>query len=250
MLIKKTNEKDHTFSSNFRYQHANPYHDKMGEYPGLVLRDHEPEVYQGKWNSNVFERKDAPLHLEVGSGYGDFMMEFCAENPQVNFVGMDYRFKRSFQVVRRLSKFAEGSPNFRFLRAKGERISHIFGENEVDTLYLFFPDPWPKNRHHKKRLLQENFLKSAYTILRPGGYLFIKTDHDGYFEWMEAFIAAEEISKKFQVSFRSNNLWQTADDGHNPCYHFLTSFKTKFEKIFIEQEIKIKSIALKSLKSL
>ena len=233
-MVEKTVDK--TFTEDFQYTHKNPYHDKLSEFNEFVLRDHEAEENRGKWNELIFKR-DAPLALEIGSGYGHFMLEYCENNPEINYVGLDYRFKRSFALAKKLARHPH--QNFRYLRAKGERVEYMFGESELDSIFYFFPDPWPKARHNKKRLFQKPFLERAYKVLKPGGYFYIKTDHDGYAEWMQEVIDNQDL---FELEFSSNNLWKEAPD------HFLAGFKTKFEKIFLEQDVNIKAFVLKSKK--
>ena len=227
---------DKSFTEDFKYSHKNPYHDKLSEFDEFVMRDHEAEKNIGKWNEAIFKR-EAPLCVEIGSGYGHFMMEFCENNPEVNYVGLDYRFKRSYALAKKLSRHP--TKNFRYLRAKGERLEYMFNESEIDKMFYFFPDPWPKARHHKKRLFQEPFIERAYKVIKPGGYLFVKTDHDGYAEWMQEVIDKQEL---FELEFSSTDLWNEAPE------HFLASFKTKFEKIFLEKNINIKAFVLKSKK--
>ncbi|OIQ16757.1 MAG: tRNA (guanosine(46)-N7)-methyltransferase TrmB [Bacteriovorax sp. MedPE-SWde] len=227
---------DKTFTEDFEYTHKNPYHDKLSEYEGFVLRDHEAEANRGKWNSEVFKR-DAELALEIGSGYGHFMLEFSENNPEINYVGLDYRFKRSYALAKKLSRHPH--QNFRYLRAKGERVEYMFDDSELDKIFYFFPDPWPKARHNKKRLFQKPFLERAYKVLKPGGYFFIKTDHDGYGEWMKEVIENQDL---FTLEFSSTDLWNEAPE------HFLASFKTKFEKIFLGQGVNIKAFVLRSNK--
>ena len=200
------------------------------------MRDDEAEVYSGKWNKEIFKR-EAPLYLEIGSGYGHFMMDYCEKNPDINFVGLDYRFKRSFELAKKLNNHP--TKNFRYLRAKGERVEFLFDKNELDRIFYFFPDPWPKTRHHKKRLFQEHFLQRAYKSLKPGGEIYIKTDHDGYAEWMSEVIQNNEL---FECTLNTFNLRDEYPE------HFLASFQTKFEKIFINKGIKIKAFVLKSKK--
>ncbi len=227
---------DHSFLENFKYKHRNPYHEKLAEFSEFVMRDEEAEVYRGKWNTDVFKR-DAELVVEVGSGYGHFMREYCEKNPDVNFVGIDYRFKRSYELCKKLKIL--NIENYRYLRAKGERIGFLFEEGEVDTLLYFFPDPWPKKRHNKKRLFQAPFLQSAYKVLKPGGRMFIKTDHDAYYEWMCEVLKDQD---QFTISMQTADLWNEQQD------HFLASFQTKFEKIFLKQGINIKGFELISKK--
>lgn len=230
----KSNKNDWAFTKDqFNYTHNNPYHEKLADYADFVFRDDEAEKLAGKWNAEVFKRQ-APLVAEIGSGYGHFMQYYCALNPGDNFIGMDYRFKRSFQLVQKLNKL--NTTNFRYLRAKGERIGHLFQENELDKLYYFFPDPWPKARHHKKRLFQKAFLDQLHKVLASEGEMLIKTDHDGYFSWMLDVLQNEE---RFEITLKSWDLYKEAPE------HFLASFQTKFEKIFLKQDIKIKALVLK-----
>lgn len=232
----KDNTQDRAFTQTFEYTHKNPYHAKLAVFDKFVLRDDEGEANCGKWNTDEFKRV-APMHVEIGTGYGHFMLEYCQQNPDVNFIGLDHRFKRSFNLAKKLDKLEHKM--FRYLRARGERFEFLFGENELDTVYYFFPDPWPKARHHKKRLFQKRFLDSLHTCIKPDGLFFMKTDHDGYYEWMKEVLETED---RFEI------LMDTKDLRSEFPEHFLASFKTKFEKIFLEKEIKIKAFVLRNKK--
>lgn len=227
---------DIAFREGFDYKHQNPYHDKLEEYGDFVMRDSDAEKYRGRWNQDVFHRS-LPLCAEIGTGYGHFMLDYCEKNPEVNFVGMDYRFKRSFNLARKLAEHPH--QNFRYLRAKGERLEFIFGESELDKLFYFFPDPWRKKRHHKKRLFQLPFLEACQKVLKPGGELLIKTDHEGYAEWM---IEVMNQTPGFEITLA------TRDIRNEHPEHFLASFETKFEKIFLKKGEPIKAFVLRSLK--
>jgi tRNA (guanine-N7-)-methyltransferase len=235
--VKKSNDNDKAFKEDFKYSHNNPYHDRLKSFDEFVLRDTEGEELKGKWNKNSF-KKDHPLYVEVGTGYGHFMLEFTQNNPDINFVGLDHRFKRSFHLAKKLDKLEH--KNFRYLRARGERLDFLFDENEVSKLMYFFPDPWPKTRHHKKRLFQKKFLDTTHKILKDQGELLIKTDHDEYFDWMLDKLKDEQ---RFEIIMQSFDLREEYPD------HFLASFKTKFEKIFLDKGIKIKAMVLRNRKS-
>ena len=84
----------HTYLPDFKYTNRNVYHGRLEDYSAFVFRNEEGESFKGRWNDHVFQRT-SPLHVEVGTGYGHFMLDFCQKNPDVNFVGLDYRFKRS-----------------------------------------------------------------------------------------------------------------------------------------------------------
>lgn len=230
---------DYSFKEDFKYRHPdNPYHSRLEEYSSFVMRDHEAEFYKQKWNTDVF-LKDGRLFLEIGSGAGHFMIDYCTDHPTDHFVGLDYRFKRSFQLAKKLSEVFSLQQNFRYLRAKGERIEFMFGENELDGIFYFFPDPWPKTKHHKKRLIQKPFLESAYKTLKRDGIFYIKTDHDGYAEWMKKEIVKSNL---FEILLESYDLRVEHPD------HFLAKYTTGFEKIFLQQSIKIKAFVLRAKK--
>ena len=232
----KTNAKDRAFGENFEYSHDNPYHEKLAVFDDFVLRDDEAEANAGNWNEKAFGRS-APLHTEIGTGYGQFMIEYTQNNPNVNFIGLDHRFKRSFTLAKHLNKLK--FKNFKYLRGRGERLGHIFGESELQKIFYFFPDPWPKARHNKKRLFQKRFLDEAYKVLEPGGEFLIKTDHDVYFEWMCDVMKDED---RFNIILKTFDLRAEHPD------HFLSSFVTKFERIFLDKGDKIKAMVLKSKK--
>ncbi len=227
---------DHSYNEGFEYTHKNPYHERLANFSDFVLRDEEAETFKGKWNQEVFKR-EAPLIAEVGSGYGQFMRQYCQDHPGVNYVGMDYRFKRSFELAKKLNNL--DLHHMRYLRAKGERLGFLFGENELDELLYFFPDPWPKTRHQKKRLFQDHFLPIVHKVLKPGGKMFIKTDHDGYADQMQEVIGNSEL---FDLELYSRDLRKEFKD------HFLCQYTTKFEKIFIKQNQPIKAFVLNAKK--
>lgn len=227
---------NHAYHPDFKkYKRTNPYHDKLGGFEDFVMRDEEAEAHRGDWK-NVFGNLN-PVSVEIGTGYGEFMVDYCQKNPGTNFVGLDHRFKRSFALAKKLDKLE--NKNFRYLRARGERLEFIFAENEVQNIFYFFPDPWPKKRHNKNRLFQKPFLDAAYTVLAPGGIIWVKTDHDDYFDWM---LRELETEKRFEVQLQTRDLRKEFPE------HFLAQFTTKFEKIFLSQGTLIKSVVLKSLK--
>ena len=229
---KKTIDDNYCYHPNFKYTHDNPYHDKLELFDSFVLRDDDSETNSGKWGELFKNNK--PIEVEIGTGYGEFMIEYSQNNPEINFIGLDHRFKRSFGLAKKLDKLTY--KNFRYLRARGERLEFMFQANEIQSIFYFFPDPWPKTRHHKKRLFQKPFLNACHKVLRPGGSLFVKTDHDEYHDWMLNHINGDD---RFEVILNSKNLRQEFPD------HFLSQFTTKFEKIFLSQGILIKSLILR-----
>ena len=139
----------------------------------------EPENWKGKW----FElfHKDHPLHIEIGMGKGQFIHELAANNPDINYIGIEMY---SSVLYRALEKRAETElENLFFLRFDAKYLANIFDHGEVSRIYLNFSDPWPKDRHAKRRLTSPNFLTLYHDILAPDGWIQFKTDNRDLFDF-------------------------------------------------------------------
>ena len=141
----------------------------------------EDELVQtaGKWNER-FE-KPAPIRIEIGMGKGRFLHELALLNPDINYIGIE---KYSAVLLRAVQKMEEDpKPNLRFVRMDAETIADVFAPGEVDRIYLNFSDPWPKDRHAKRRLPSREFLARYDKILVDGGRIEFKTDNRNLFDW-------------------------------------------------------------------
>ncbi len=136
--------------------------------------------YRGLWRENYF-RNDHPIHIEVGMGKGRFITEMARLHPQVNYIGIE---KYSSVLVRALDKreTLEGD-NLLFLRMDAEDIDKYFAPGEIQWIYLNFSDPWPKDRHAKRRLTSVQFLERYGRILSPEGGIQFKTDNRPLFDF-------------------------------------------------------------------
>ena len=145
-----------------------------------VLHDPEEQRAQkGHWHE-LFGN-DHPIHIEVGMGKGQFIMTLAQQNPDINYIGIE---KYSSVLVRALEKYHtyEGD-NIFFLRMDAEEIADVFDENEVGRIYLNFSDPWPKDRHARRRLPSKEFLARYDQLLVPDGKVEFKTDNRGLFDF-------------------------------------------------------------------
>lgn len=150
----------------------------------------EPEVWKGRWQE-VFGRQ-APLHIEIGMGKGQFLTALAAEHPDINYIGIE---KFSSVLVRAVQKQNELElPNLRLIRMDADSITNVFAPGEVDRIYLNFSDPWPKERHAKRRLTSVEFLRRYENILAKDGHVEFKTDNQPLFEF--SLEAAEEAGWK------------------------------------------------------
>ena len=122
--------------------------------------------------------RDAPLHVDLGCGDGTFLSSLAAEHPDINFLGVE----RLLQRVRSSDRKAATLPNMRIIRSETLfALRQLLAPDSVTAFYLLFPDPWPKRRHHRRRLITTEFLDAIWECLIPNGRLFLATDHDDYF---------------------------------------------------------------------
>ena len=164
---------------------------------------HEPKEQKGKWKE-IFGN-DAPIRLEIGMGKGRFLMTLAKENPGINYLGIE---KYSSVLLRALQKMeAEPLPNIRFIRMDAEELCDVFAEEEVDRIYLNFSDPWPKDRHAKRRLPSRQFLERYDKVLKKDGILEFKTDNRDLFDF-----AVEEIKEtKWKIDRITYDLHHTPE---------------------------------------
>ena len=139
-----------------------------------------PGEYKGLWNRNVF-KTTKELYVEIGMGKGQFITQMAMLHPEINYIGIE---KYSSVLVRALDKFdREPLENLRFLRMDAEDILEFFDQGEISGIYLNFSDPWPKDRHAKRRLTSLPFLKRYERVLEHGGELQFKTDNRPLFDF-------------------------------------------------------------------
>lgn len=150
----------------------------IADSPYVVREARQPEC-PGKWEE-IFGN-DGPVHIEIGMGKGKFIHTMAKEHPDINYVGIEKYSSVLLRAVQRMSQ--EELPNLKFLRMDAENITGVFGIGEVDRIYLNFSDPWPKDRHAKRRLPSREFLARYDVILKKGGRLEFKTDNRELFDF-------------------------------------------------------------------
>ena len=144
----------------------------------------QPEEKKGCWN-HIFGNEN-PVYIEIGMGKGKFLMRLAEKNPHIHYIGIE---KYSSVLLRAIQKMEEEPlPNLLFIRMDAENIDEVFDLDEVDRIYLNFSDPWPKDRHAKRRLPSKEFLARYDRFLKKDGVLEFKTDNRGLFDF-----AVEEL---------------------------------------------------------
>lgn len=174
---------------------------------------------KGQWHE-VFENSK-PLYIEIGMGKGQFILEMARRNPNKNFIGIE---KYSSVLVRALEKCEtfEGD-NLRFIRMDAEQITEVFARHEVDGIYLNFSDPWPKDRHAKRRLTYRDYWRRYNEILKSEGEVIFKTDNRPLFDF-----SLEEVQA---AGWELTDI--TYDLHHSPAVegNVMTEYEAKFSAL-------------------
>lgn len=151
--------------------------DRIAEHPQFVVS--EPAIWRGRWQERF--GNNHPIHIEVGTGKGQFIYEMAKAHPEINYIGIEIQMN---VLVVALDKLIEESlPNLQLLHVDGGSVTDYFEDLEIDRVYLNFSDPWPKTKHDKRRLTFKTFLASYEKILPFNGEVHFKTDNLGLFEY-------------------------------------------------------------------
>lgn len=142
---------------------------------------HEEENRAGTWHE-IFGN-DHPIHIEIGMGKGKFIMALAKQNPHINYVGIEKYSSVLIRALEKMEQEEEPLSNLCFIRMDAENITKVFAGGEVDRIYLNFSDPWPKDRHAKRRLTSKEFFARYDQILALDGRVEFKTDNRPLFDF-------------------------------------------------------------------
>ena len=180
----------------------------------------EPMAEKGRWHL-IFGNEN-PIHIEIGMGKGQFIMKLAKEHPDINYIGIQ---RYSSVLLRALQKMEiEPLPNIRFLCMDASIITEVFDKEEVAKIYLNFSDPWPKERHAKRRLTSRQFFERYDKILAGNGVVEFKTDNDDLF----AFSMEEVAEAGWTLDAH------TFDLHHDPVLNegnIMTEYEEKFSSL-------------------
>lgn len=140
------------------------------------------DYFRSHTGSDIFGN-DQPLEIDLGCGDGTFLVDMAEHFPQRNFIGVERLLGRVRGVSRKIEQ--RGLTNAKVLRLESQyTLEWLLAPGSVSRLHLLCPDPWPKARHHKRRLVQAPFLTALKQVLQPQGEFLFKTDHPEYYEWV------------------------------------------------------------------
>lgn len=190
---------------------------------------------KGNWNKAFFKNNN-PLIIEMGCGKGEYVVDLSEKYPQKNFIGIDKKGARMWVGAKR--SFEEKRANVAFLRMQAESLPDVFGENEVDEIWITFPEPQPNSPRTMKRFTSPRYLARFAKILKPEGIIHLKTDNDMFYEYTLEVI--REGGHKLLLNFP--DLY--ADAG-NPLVKDVMGVQTHYEKIWLAQGLTIKYLQFK-----
>lgn len=202
------------------------------EYAEYAFNEERAPLFKGIWHSEVFNvSSETPLDLEFGTGNGGHFSHHANTYPERCLVGFELKYKPLIQSIRRT--LLGGAKNARILRYHAHNADLAFAPNEINNVYVHFPDPWERPKKFKNRIICETFLKRLFELQRPGSFVEFKTDSRPYFLW-----ALNEIAKTpYVLEF------QTLDLHNSPLAE--NNFITTFEKIFLAEGLPINACRLR-----
>ena len=184
------------------------------------LAINEPQILKGKWNEEFGNNN--PIRIEIGMGKGRFITQLALENPDINYVGIE---KYSSVLIRAIEKCQDIEvPNLRFIRMEAEYICDVFNKEEVDRIYLNFSDPWPKDRHAKRRLTSKQFFERYDNILKKDGVVEFKTDNDLLFQFCLEQVPEAGWNLVAQT-------WDLHNDSEMVKGNVMTEYESKFSQM-------------------
>jgi tRNA (guanine-N7-)-methyltransferase len=178
--------------------------------------------FKGQWNTGFFKNTN-PVVLELACGKGEYTVNLATLFPDKNFIGIDYKGNRIWRGAK--TALEEGVNNVGFLRIQIETILDYFAPGEVDEIWITFPDPQPQISREKKRLTSPRFLDKYRLLLKPGGFINLKTDNDGFHAYTAEKIEATNLNLHIKTEDLYNSLY--ADE--------VLSIKTYYEKKYLKE---------------
>ena len=179
--------------------------------------------YKGKWRQEFF-KNDHPIVVELGCGKGEYSVYLAQQYPEKNFVGVDIKGARFWAGAK--ASLELGLSNVGFLRTQIELIEDVFAENEVDEIWITFPDPQIKFKRTKHRLTNPVFLDRYRTILQPEGRIHLKTDS----EFLHGYTLGLLEGKGWEVDYAHHDVYGNA---YSPKH--VTAIQTHYERLFMEK---------------
>jgi tRNA (guanine-N7-)-methyltransferase len=251
------------------------YADKLRDFPEVALVDQAAFKNRGRWDS-LFRKRigstfDGRVIFEIGCADAGYLTRIAANHPTCGFVGLDWKYKALLDGAQRVTE--SGIRNVLLLRGRAQDVLKIFGEQEVDEIWIFHPDPCDRPIELKNRLVSESFLNDAHAVLRDHtSIISLKTDHPGYYQWVLGLFGlpepewfqhpespptaprvrrsdlmrpadvpgpSEKLRSLFKVTSRSADFWNDPAVLSHTSARYFAGETTTFESRFIKKRLPI-----------
>lgn len=196
-----------------------------GTYSNWSFDEEQAPLCRGKWREIFGRASEEPVDVELGTGNGFHFANHAIKFPERSLVGVELKYKPLIQSIRRAVR--ANCNNARIVRYNAFLLDQIFAPEEIDNVYIHFPDPWEKLRQHKHRMIQDEFLDRLFNVQRPGSFVEFKTDSRDYFDWAVEKFARSRYELRAQTFDLHNSEWASVN------------FVTHFERLFMRQGLPI-----------
>ena len=172
---------------------------------------------------------DNPVHLEIGSGRGEFLLHKSVQHPGVNFLAIEFKEKRIKTIIRHLD--LKINKNVRVIKLfVDEKVTDYVPKESFQIIYIIHPDPWPKRKHHKNRIIQHHFIDVLWKILKPEGIIQLSTDNEEYANWIiQHFRERKDFKSFYKVGFS-----REPEEEHFETYFEKKKREEGFEPFFLK----------------
>jgi tRNA (guanine-N7-)-methyltransferase len=194
------------------------------------------ERLKGQWNEQIF-KNNGPISIELACGKGEYTVGMAERSEKRNHIGVDIKGNRIWRGAK--TSAASGMSNVAFLRTRIENIDSFFAKDEVDEIWITFPDPQKKSRREKKRLTHPQFLEKYRKFLKPGGTVNLKTDSSTLYDFTMDVILAQGL----KVHHRSIDVYEIGIHKFPDELNQLMEIKTHYEKMWLSEGKQIKFIS-------
>ena len=208
---------------------TNPYIQKVKEFTGIVFDENSLKSFITKISS--------PIVLDIGCGNGEYLTDIASKNPQNFYIGFERQFKEVHRTALKIEKTK--LKNCIVASIDARNIPELFDDEKLLGVIILFPDPWPKTKQKKNRLIQKKYALSLISKIQRGGFFKLKTDNDDYFMHMLQILYDDDVSRILvpqELSRDYHNLVKTTKE-----------YITPFERIFLRDGMLINYIMLKRL---
>ncbi len=211
--------------------------EELGTFKNVIQPKYGIELGKGQpikgcWNTEIF-RNNNPIILELGCGKGEYTIGLSSKFPQNNYIGVDIKGARLWRGAK--TAHENNHPNVAFLRTRIEFIASFFSDNEIDEIWLTFPDPHPGKNNSNKRLTCPWFLNIYGKIMKHTGIIHLKTDNKELYEYTKRVVD----KNKLEILFSTSDLYSET------LLNDTLSIKTHYETIFLEEGLKIKYLSFR-----